>query len=321
MFCAMLAVATLAVATFTWNARSVSFVGFLAVRQGLRRSALVVAVPAANTGSARLSHKVPWVTTFCAAVALVSRRPRPLLGGPRNAPKTRCADAVMPWRIPNTSQWQWLSVRELLLRERILMVSEYIDDRVANIYLAMLLYLQSEDPTKPVQLYFSVSGADLKPSLALYDTICELKAKGCPVTTVAYSLCQGVGALLAASGTQGRRYATQNALMMLTKTGLENPVQGPASDLRVEVAQMLKENARVEAELASITGQTREKIEKDLRRNFYLSAAEAVEYGLCDRVLQDAGPNGKEPTRDPWSGVLVNEQVGFGVFASERPPS
>merc|ERR1719437_177438 len=88
----------------------------------------------------------------------------------------RQAEAMMPWRIPNTQRWQWLSVRELLLRERILMITDYVDEQVANANLAMLLYLQSEDAQKPVQIYFNVPGAQLKPALALYDTICQLKA-------------------------------------------------------------------------------------------------------------------------------------------------
>lgn len=167
----------------------------------------------------------------------------------------RQAEALMPWRIPNTQRFQWLSVRELLLRERILMISEYIDDNMANAYLAMLLYLQSEDAKKPVQIYFSSPGAALKPALALYDTICQLKAKGCKVTTVSYSLCAGMGAFLVAAGSPGRRFATPNSLFLLSKTGLESPVQGQATEIELEARQMLRESNRVEEELSSITGQ------------------------------------------------------------------
>lgn len=242
----------------------------------------------------------------------------------RHRPMTgRRAEALMPWRIPNTQRFQWLSVRELLLRERILMVSEYIDDNMANAYLAMLLYLQSEDAKKPVQIYFSSPGAALKPALALYDTIAQLKAKGCKVTTVSYSLCAGMGAFLVAAGSPGRRFATPNSLFLLSKTGLESPVQGQATEIELEARQMLRESNRVEEELCTITGQTMEKIREDLQRNFYLTAAEAVEYGLIDKVLvpeSDKGAKLDKGTRDPWSGQVVKPEVGFGVFADPDQP-
>lgn len=229
----------------------------------------------------------------------------------------------MPWKIPNTNQWQWLSVRELLLRERILMITSYIDEGYANACMAILLYLQSEDATKPIQIYLSVPGAQLKPSLAIYDTICQLKAQGCKVTTVCYSICAGMGAFLLAAGTKGRRFATPNSLVLLAKTGLESPMQGQAEDIFVETVQMLKESARVEEELAQITGQDVEKIQKDLKRNFYLSPEKAAEYGLIDRVLvpeTDKGTRLNQGTRDPWSGQVVKENVGFGVFADPNQP-
>jgi len=243
----------------------------------------------------------------------------------RAAARTRCraGEPLMPWKIPNTSRWQWLSVRELLLRERILMVTEYIDENAANAYIAMLLYLQSEDAQKPVQIYFSSPGAQMKPALALYDTIVQLKSKGCKITTVNYALCVGMGAFLMAAGTKGRRFTTPNSMFLLTKTGLESPFQGQAEDILIETIQMLKECDRIEAELSEITGQTREKIEKDLSRNFYLTAEKAMEYGLVDKVLVPETDKGKrldEGQRDPWSGSVTKTKVGFGEFADPNQP-
>ncbi|CAE8640385.1 unnamed protein product [Polarella glacialis] len=243
--------------------------------------------------------------------------------GPRHLVARQSGPALMPWKIPNTTQWQWLSVKELLLRERILMVTEYLDDNMANAYLAMLLYLQSEDAQKPVQIYFSSPGAALKPALALYDTICQLKSKGCQVTTVTYSLCAGMGAFLCASGSPGRRFATPNSMFLLSKTGLESPFEGQASDIEVEARQMLRECNRIEEELSAITGKPVEKISQDLERNFYLSAAEAVEYGLIDKVLvpeKDKGSKLDKGTRDPWSGQVVKTETGFGVFSDPDQP-
>lgn len=229
----------------------------------------------------------------------------------------------MPWRIPNTQRWQWLGVRELMLRERILMVTQYIDESYANANLAMLLYLQSEDAKKPVQIYFAAPGAALKPALALYDTICQLKTRGCQVSTVSYSLCAGMGAFLVASGTKGRRFATPNALFFLSNSGLESPIEGQASEIAVEAAQMFRETARVEEELALMTGRDVEKIRQDMRRDFYLSAAGAAEYGLVDRVLVpqfDKGMKLDQGVRDPWSGQVTRATVGFGVFADQNQP-
>merc|ERR1719277_1995888 len=146
----------------------------------------------------------------------------------------RGGDPMMPWRIPNTQRYQWLSVRELLLRERILMCTEFLDENAANAYLAILLYMQSEDATKPIQIYMAMPGAALKPALALYDTICQLKARGCKVTTVSYSLCDGMGAFLMSAGSPGRRFATPHSLFRLAKTGLESPFYGQVTDIAAE---------------------------------------------------------------------------------------
>jgi len=233
------------------------------------------------------------------------------------------AEPLMPWKIPNTSRWQWLSVRELLLRERILMVNQYLDENYANAMLAMLLYLQSEDATKPIQIYFAVPGAALKPALALYDTICQLKAKGCKITTVSYSLCDGMGAFLMSAGSPGRRFATPHSLFRLSKTGLESPFYGQVTDIVAEARQMLRESTRVEEELAMNTGRTVEKIREDLQRDFYLSAEKAVEYGLVDRVLKPQEDKGKQldqGIRDPWSGTVTKPTVAFGEFADPNQP-
>jgi len=203
------------------------------------------------------------------------------------------------------------------------MCTEFLDENASNAYLAILLYMQSEDATKPIQIYMAMPGAALKPALALYDTICQLKARGIKVTTVSYSLCSGMAAFLAASGTPGRRFATPNALFLMSKTGLESGIQGQASDIDIEATQMLKEAASVEEELAKNTGRDIEKIRQELKRDFYLSAADAVEYGLIDRVLVSDPTKGSkldQGVRDPWSGQVTKEDVGFGVFADPNQP-
>merc|ERR1712070_89737 len=104
--------------------------------------------------------------------------------------------------------------------------------------------------------------------------------------------------------------------------GLESPMQGQAEDIYVEAKQMLRENDRVEEEWAKMTGQPKEKIQKDFRRNFYLSAEQAKEYGIVDKVLKPDEEKGKklDAVRDPWSGEVTKTSVGFGVFADPNQP-
>eukprot|EP00928_Gymnodinium_smaydae_P056789 TRINITY_DN40116_c0_g1_i1.p1 TRINITY_DN40116_c0_g1~~TRINITY_DN40116_c0_g1_i1.p1 ORF type:complete len:381 (-),score=24.02 TRINITY_DN40116_c0_g1_i1:163-1305(-) len=235
----------------------------------------------------------------------------------------RAGQALMPWKIPNSSSWMWLDVRELLLRERVLMITEYIDEGYANACLSMLLHLQSEDAQKPIHLYFASPGAALRPALALYDTICQLKAQGCRVTTVNYALSAGLGVLLVAAGSDGRRYATPNSMFSLRQLGLELGVSGQADDIEVETKQVLRDNDRVLDELARATRQPREVLARDLRRTFYLSATAALDYGLVDRVLESRIHKGDQlttGTRDPWSGLVTMPKVGFGVFADPNQP-
>jgi len=265
------------------------------------------------------------ITFTSAGVGSLVGLMKPFIGGKmrKQTKIARNAEPLMPWKIPNTQRWQWLSVRELLLRERIMMITEYIDESYANALLAMLLYLQSEDEKKPIQLYFAAPGAQLKPALAVYDTIEQLKARGCKVTTVSHSLCAGIAAFLVAAGTPGRRFATPNSLFRMSKTGLESQVVGQASEIEVETKQMLRESARVEEELAKITQRPLEKIQEDLQRSFYMSPEEAVEYGLVDKVLipqSDKGVKLDQGVRDPWSGMVTKERVGFGVFADPNQP-
>merc|ERR1711972_392862 len=114
-----------------------------------------------------------------------------------------------------------------------------------------------------------------------------------------------------------------NSMFLLAQGGLESPMRGQCTDIVVETKQVLRESGRVEEELSKLTGQSREKIRKDLQRNFYLSADEAAEYGLVDRVLvpqHDKGAKLDQGTRDPWSGVVTKEKVGFGIFADPSQP-
>jgi ATP-dependent protease ClpP protease subunit len=127
----------------------------------------------------------------------------------------------------------------------------------------------------------------LRPSLAIYDLLEQTK-QNCAIETVNLGLCTGMGAFLCAAGTKGRRSAMPNARFLLQRTGLDQPVRGQATDIVLEVKNIKMWNDRTEKELAKLTGQPLEKIQADLKRDFYLTSDEAVQYGLIDQVLLPA---------------------------------
>ena len=136
----------------------------------------------------------------------------------------------------------------------------------------------------------------MKPCLAVYDVIQTLE---CDVSTVNMGLASGMGAFLCSAGTKGLRSALPNARFLMQRTGLDDPFEGQATDIALMVRENKRDNARVEEALATLTGQPLEKIEKDMKRDFYLSAYEAVQYGLIDNVLIP---------RDKFQGDYAREQ-------------
>lgn len=165
-----------------------------------------------------------------------------------------------------------------------MLIGRYIDEEYANEIISILLYLRKEDPKGEISLYFNVPGALFRPALAVYDVIQQTKEM-CEISTVNLGLCTGMGALLCGSGTKGKRSAMPNSRFLLQRTGMDQPFQGQASDIGLEVKNIKYWNERMEEELSKMTGQSVEKIHKDLSRDFYLTSDEAVQYGLVDQVL------------------------------------
>jgi len=124
----------------------------------------------------------------------------------------------------------------------------------------------------------------MRPGLAVYDLLNQMK-QTCEISTVNLGLCTGMGALLAGAGTKGKRSAMPNSRFLLQRVGMDEPFQGQASDIGLEVSNLKKSNDKLEYELSKMTGQSVERVRDDMRRDFYLSAEEAVRYGLIDKVL------------------------------------
>jgi ATP-dependent Clp protease protease subunit len=194
-----------------------------------------------------------------------------------------------------------------MLRERTLFVSRFIDEEAANEIISMMLYLRKESMKEPIDIYFNVPGALLRPGLAVYDLISQTRDQGCEIRTVNLGLCAGIGAMLVGAGTKGCRRAMPNARFLLQHTGLETVYQGQASDIALEVKSVVKANERLDLELHKMTGQSIPQMRKDMERDFYLFADEAVQYGLIDQVLL--------PTFNKRS--ATGGEAGLGNFGGE----
>ena len=173
-----------------------------------------------------------------------------------------------------------------LLQNRIIFITGSIDDNVANLVIAQLLFLQSEDPAKNIDLYVNSPGGVVQSGLAIYDTM-QLVAP--PVSTWCIGLAASMGALILAAGTEGRRYALPNCRILIHQPHADH-LGGQASDINIQAREMLYTRDTINRILAQHTKQSLEKISKDTDRDFYMSAEEAKAYGLVDDVVVKQPP-------------------------------
>lgn len=168
-----------------------------------------------------------------------------------------------------------------LLKERIIFLGGPIDDTVANLVIAQLLFLESEDPKKDVQLYINSPGGSVTSTLAMLDTMNHIKPD---VSTVCVGIAASGGAILLAGGAKGKRFALPNSEIMIHQPW--GGAQGQATDIEITAKQILKTRDRLNKILAERTGQPLSKIEKDVDRDFFMGADEAKKYGIIDGVLK-----------------------------------
>ncbi len=175
----------------------------------------------------------------------------------------------------------------LLLKNRIIMLGTPINDTVANLIVAQLLYLAREDPTAPIRMYINSPGGQVYAGMAIYDTMQQVE---CPVSTVAVGFTASFGTVLLTAGTKGMRYALPN-----TTVHMHQPLggaQGQASDIQIQANEILRLRRTLNEILSHHTGQTVTKIAEDTDRDLYMTAAEAMAYGLVDEVY--ANPVGEK---------------------------
>ena len=169
----------------------------------------------------------------------------------------------------------------LLLKNRIVFLGTPINDQIANLTVAQLLFLNQEDREAPISMYINSPGGQVYAGLAIYDTMQMITN---PISTVAVGVTASFGTVLLCAGTKGQRYALPHATIHIHQP--LGGVQGQATDIEIEAREILRLKTRLNQILAAHTGQTVETIEKDTDRNFYMDAKGAVEYGLVDQVLE-----------------------------------
>ena len=187
----------------------------------------------------------------------------------------------VPYRLPGSQFERWVDIYTRLGAERILFLGQEVTDGIANSLVAQMLYLDSEDSTKPIYLYINSPGGSVTAGLAIYDTMKYVKSD---VVTICVGLAASMGAFLLSAGTKNKRLALPHSRIMIHQP-LGGTSQRQASDIEIEAKEILRIKEMLNREMSEMTGQPFEKIEKDTDRDYFLSAAEAKQYGLIDRVI------------------------------------
>jgi ATP-dependent Clp protease protease subunit len=171
-----------------------------------------------------------------------------------------------------------------LLKDRIIILGTPINDEVANVIVAQMLFLESEDPDKGINLYINSPGGVVTAGLAIYDTMQYVK---CPVSTICIGQAASAASLLLLAGTKGKRYALPNARIMIHQP--LGGAQGQATDIDIQAKEILRLKSYINGLMVKHTGHTIERIEKDTERDYFMSAEDARQYGIIDEVVVKAG--------------------------------
>ena len=189
--------------------------------------------------------------------------------------------SLVPYVVEQTSRGERsYDIFSRLLNDRIIMLSEEVNDTTASLIVAQLLYLEAQDPDKDIQFYINSPGGSVTSGLAIYDTMQYIK---CDVSTICIGMAASMGAFLLSSGTKGKRLILPNAEVMIHQPS--GGSRGQATDIQIMAEQILKTKARLNKILAENTGKSIEQVEQDCERDHWLTAEEALEYGLVDKVI------------------------------------
>src|SRR4030088_1936862 len=193
----------------------------------------------------------------------------------------RVVSYAVPMVVEQTSRGERAyDIFSLLLKNRLVFLGTPIDDVVANIIVAQLLYLAQEDPEREIQMYINSPGGQVDAGLAIYDTMHLIQPQ---VGTTCIGMAASMGAVLLGGGAKGKRSALPNSRILIHQASAG--FQGTASDIEVQAREILRMNARLQEMMAADTGQTVERVGHDINRDYWMSAAEAVEYGVVDLIV------------------------------------
>ena len=193
--------------------------------------------------------------------------------------------ALIPMVVEQTSRGERaFDIYSRLLKDNIIFLGTPIDDQIANLIVAQLLFLEAEDPEKDINLYINSPGGTVTAGLAIYDTMQFIRPD---VMTICVGMCASMGALLLTAGAKGKRFALPNARLLIHQPS--GGMQGQATDVRIHAEELIRIRELTSEILARHTGQDMETIERDVERDRYMSAAQAKEYGLIDEVIAHRG--------------------------------
>ncbi len=194
-------------------------------------------------------------------------------------------NTLIPYVIEQTNKGERsYDIYSRLLKDRIIFLGEEVDQASANVIVAELLFLEAEDPDKEIYLYINSPGGSITAGMAIYDTINYIK---CPVSTICIGMAASMGAVLLASGTKGRRYATPNSEILIHQPLIMGGgIQGQTTEIKIHADHMVKTREKLNKILSKRTGQPLEVINKDTERDNYMTAEEALKYGLIDGIME-----------------------------------
>ncbi|KAL7489327.1 hypothetical protein ACHAW6_014935, partial [Cyclotella cf. meneghiniana] len=252
----------------------------------MMRKTLLVALASAFSA---LSGASAYVSTFVPKRGIVSGTPKSVtISNNGRASSTRNDIKMMPigvpkvaYRVPGSMGAEWVDIYNRLYRERIIFLGSEIDDELANQIIGVLLYLDEEDSSKPIYLYINCPGGSVISGLAIFDAMQLIKSE---VITINLGLAASMASFILAAGSKGKRLALPSSRIMIHQP--MGGAQGQAQDIKNEAAQIMRIRDNLVKMYSMFTGQTTDQITKDLDRDNFMSAYEALEYGLIDRVLE-----------------------------------
>ena len=191
--------------------------------------------------------------------------------------------SLVPYVVEQTARGERsYDIFSRLLNDRIIMLSEEVNDATASLVVAQLLYLEGQDPDKYISLYINSPGGSISAGMAIHDTMKYIK---CDVSTICMGMAASMGAFLLASGTKGKRFALPNAEIMIHQPLMQG-LQGQATDIKIHADHLVRTKEKMNTLLSQYTGQPLEKVMQDTERDNFLSAQQAAEYGLIDAVIE-----------------------------------